>query len=424
MAVPGSVVGVGKLITPGGQQGPKGDAGTAANVPLADITQNGLLRQNTGKTTDFVDGTNNCQPLAPQIWSVRLRSFNSVGNPNFEVDQRMAGASLINPVSGSFPLDRWAAFNSATMAMSFTGVGPQNPGVVPGTNFRISYKQLTGGLTVQQVTLGANDYYGLIQHVEGCVFRELINDVSSVSLLVYSSVANLKFSVSIRDNPATKSLVKLCSIPTANTWTLINLPNLPVFPSGNFSMLPGVPGYDLAIILAAGTSFIAPAADTWQTGNFLGAPGMSNFGAQSVNSTFILGFVQHEPGPLCSTLIDKPFSQNLDECLRYYQKTYLYSTKPGTPGNVGCRGLWQPTANAQFFGPISFVKVMAKVPTVVLYDIAVGTPNTYTYNGGGTGTGVTAVSGMGDAGYSGFASAGAPAAGSYGQWHHTADTGW
>lgn len=31
MAVPGSVVGVGKLITPGGQQGPKGDSGTSAS---------------------------------------------------------------------------------------------------------------------------------------------------------------------------------------------------------------------------------------------------------------------------------------------------------------------------------------------------------------------------------------------------------
>jgi hypothetical protein len=64
MAVPGSVVGVGKLITPGGQQGPKGDAGTAANVPLADITQNGLLRQTSGNITDFVDGTNNYRALS------------------------------------------------------------------------------------------------------------------------------------------------------------------------------------------------------------------------------------------------------------------------------------------------------------------------------------------------------------------------
>jgi microcystin-dependent protein len=33
-------------------------------LPLADTTKNGALRQLSGNTTDFVDGTNNCQPLS------------------------------------------------------------------------------------------------------------------------------------------------------------------------------------------------------------------------------------------------------------------------------------------------------------------------------------------------------------------------
>ena len=33
-------------------------------LTLASTTQNGMLRQVTGRTTDFVDGTNNCQPLS------------------------------------------------------------------------------------------------------------------------------------------------------------------------------------------------------------------------------------------------------------------------------------------------------------------------------------------------------------------------
>ena len=163
------------------------------------------------------------------------------------------------------------------------------------------------------------------------VVRELINDVHSISLLVYSSVAGLKFSVALRDPTDANSLVNLCTIPTANTWTLITLPNLPVWPAGgNFSILPGAQGYNLTVTLACGSTYMAPAAGTWQTGLFLGAPGMSSWVASPVNSTFFLAFVQHEPGALCTTLMDKPFSQNLDECLRYYQKTYAYGTKPGT----------------------------------------------------------------------------------------------
>ena len=37
---------------------------TSSTLPLADSTKNGMLRQVSGKTTDFVDGTNNCQPLS------------------------------------------------------------------------------------------------------------------------------------------------------------------------------------------------------------------------------------------------------------------------------------------------------------------------------------------------------------------------
>lgn len=37
---------------------------TSSALPLCDTTKNGMLRQVSGKSTDFVDGTNNCQPLS------------------------------------------------------------------------------------------------------------------------------------------------------------------------------------------------------------------------------------------------------------------------------------------------------------------------------------------------------------------------
>src|SRR5215471_3628451 len=86
----------------------------AGQLTLADTTQNGMLRKVSGSTGDFVDGTNNCQPLAPiinnAITAVRLRNFNALGfgNATFEVDQRNATAPLANPASGTFLCDRWA----------------------------------------------------------------------------------------------------------------------------------------------------------------------------------------------------------------------------------------------------------------------------------------------------------------------------
>src|SRR4029077_17566790 len=159
----------------------------------------------------------------------------------------------------------------------------------------------------------------------------------SLSVLVRSSVAGLKFALALSDSAVTKTLVKLATIPAANVWTLLTFSNLPVWPSGNFGALPGVVGYLLSITLAAGANLISSAADTWQNSSlFVGAPGMSNFAASSVNSTFDIAFVQHEPGPVCSTLMDKLFSQNLDECQRYYTKSYPYNIFPSAVNSSGC----------------------------------------------------------------------------------------
>jgi microcystin-dependent protein len=44
-----------------------GGGGATAQAPIADTTQNGLLRKVSGLNTDFVDGTNNCHALGPVI---------------------------------------------------------------------------------------------------------------------------------------------------------------------------------------------------------------------------------------------------------------------------------------------------------------------------------------------------------------------
>jgi hypothetical protein len=362
MAIPGSVVAAGKLVTPGGAAGPKGDPAPSV---LADTTQNGLLRQVSGNVSDFVDGTNHCQPIAPQIWSVRLRSFNAIGNPNFEVDQRNAGAS-ITAATSAWACDRWQLSKSGGTTMAATGSQVAGTVNLPGTSFAISGKCYRVTLTATQATLGASDIIWFNQNIEGPLLRELISDVHSVQVLVRSSVAGLMFGVALRDAPAavspSNSLTKLCTIPNANTWTLITLPSLPTFPVAAWAITPGAAGYQLSIALICGSTFTASANNTWQTGNFVGAPGQSNFAAGPVNSTFDIAFVQHEPGSLCTTPIDLPFSQNYHECQRYYSKSTSY-------GNRFPDGNWQLAGNG--FGGNSYVRsgvrfprVMAKTPTM------------------------------------------------------------
>lgn len=365
--------------------------------------------------------------LVPQstLWNMRLRSFNAVGNPSFEVDQPRCGGVSGNMATGVKIIDRYYCARVGTMTC--TGQQVNANVVLPGTNFLITSQTLVMTLTTVQASLAAGDYYMVQQLIEGPFLRELINDVHSISILVSTSVAGgLKFGLSLRD-PATttRSLVKLCTIPAANTWTLIPLPNLPVFPAGgNWNLNPGSNGYTLNICLAAGSTFTALANDAWQNGSFFGAVGQDNFGSKPLNSTLTIAFIQHEPGPLCTTLIDKPFTQNYDECLRYLQKSYDYDVIPGTANNsIGTLSMWQQTTTT-LFASQRFHKPMAKQPSLVAYEWSTGAANSVRFNGVSY-----AVSSFGNIGKNGFSSintATLPAvtAGATASLHYTADTGW
>jgi len=403
------------------------------SIPPADSTQAGLLKQLSGNTTDFVDGTNTCQNLAnavtPTIWSVRLRSFNAIGNPTFEVNQRSPATSIALSTVAVWPLDRWAVSKGASPMGIGTVQQPDTAAFVPGTNFQITQNRLDLTVQTQQASLGAGDYLVITHNVEGPNLRELLAGVHSLSLLVKCTSTPLKFGVTLVNGATTYSLSKLCTLSAAiNTWQLIPLPNLPVWtPSAAWNITPGNLGYLLRISLACGTTYTTSANDNWVAGNFIGAVGQDNFAALPVNTVFSVAFVQHEPGPVCSTLIDCPFGVNLDGpmgCQRYFQTTYPYGTKPGTVTNNGCLGL-NATASAGIAGPISFRRTMAKVPTITGYSPATGAAN----NVRDVNSAVDrAISGLftapGDSGFSGWSLSTQNASATNYTYHYVLDTGW
>jgi hypothetical protein len=414
IAIPGTVVPTGSLTNPGGAQGVQGIQGPTA------------VSADTGNLATLGSDS---KILVPQssIWSARLRSWNSVGNSTFEVDQRNAGGITTGSGWGS---DRWFFAKTGTMTTT-VGQNAVAAGVIlPGTSFTLTSNFVRVTLTGQETSLAAGDSLQLLHYVEGISFRELQNDVHSIQCLVRSSVAGLSFGIALRDSTSTVSLSKLCTISTANAWTLLSLPNLPLWSSGGtFNNTPGKIGYFLSVTLAAGTTSIPPANDTWQTGNFIGAVGQSNFAASPVNSTFDVAFLQHEPGALCTTPIDCPFTQNYRDSLRYFCKSYAYATKPGTASIEGYETFSAvPGVSANTFrGKTVFPVPMARAPTAALYAYD-GTLNAVSYITTAQATGPWAIttpvliSEKGIDYLTGTANYGTTTW--LGIFHYTADTGW
>jgi hypothetical protein len=298
---------------------------------------------------------------------------------------------------------------------------------VPGTNFCLTRGFLRVTLTTAQASLAAGDLLRVVQFVEGPRWRELQNDVHSMQILVRSSVAGLNFGIALREPGATPahSLVALITIPSANTWTLLTLANIGAWPAGTFVSSPGSQGYELSIVLAAGTTWTSPANLTWQNGNFLGAVGQSNFANSPVNSTFDVAYISHEPGALCSNPpMDCPFTDNYDSCLRYFQKSYDYATAVGTATAIGIPILFNiaTTAQSSLTSTITFPKSLAKDPTIIGYSNATGTANTCRM--GGADYTVTSYSNPGQKGFSGVVTSTTVPANTSGFMHYTSDTGW
>src|SRR6476660_2784675 len=57
--------------------------------------------------------------VTPQIYSARLRSFNAIGNPNFETDQRNVFGAVNNAPNNTFLQDRWIITRGGTMAANW-----------------------------------------------------------------------------------------------------------------------------------------------------------------------------------------------------------------------------------------------------------------------------------------------------------------
>jgi hypothetical protein len=402
--------------------------GSLGSTPITDASGNplpsGALVANQGVWMTY-SGTSFmvASIFTSQITAVRLRSFNAIGNPTFEVDQRNVGNNIALGTGGQTPMicDRWAVFKNGTMtlnAQSATG----GPIVIPGTNFAITERYFTVTLTSQEVSLAAGDYVEIIQYIEGPMLRELVSDVHSVSLLVSSNVANLKFALALNDPANNRSLCKLCTLGAGGGWTLITLPNLPAF-QGGATIAPAAVGYSLRIGLAVGSTYMPPSNDVWNAGTYFGAIGMDNFASKPVSSTFSLAFVQHEPGPVCTTLMDKPYSQNYDECLRYYQKSYDYGIIVGTATSPGMASFFQNVASTVGYGSVRFHKPLAKfAPTITLYDHNNGAVNSVMDGFGVHHTGATATGGTTGIYQINFTTATTAITPVWAHW--TVDTGW
>ena len=133
-------------------------------------------------------------------------------------------------------------------------------------------------------------------------------------------------------------------------------------------------GMTLTWILASGPDDIMSQKSSWATdgGYFRAVTGQSNFMDSTSNEFFMTG-VQMEVGTSASDFVQESFAETLSKCQRYYDKSYHYSTVPGTATQTGAVvHCLAGTYNYAGF-PLEFSRAMRDTPTITVYSTNNGT---------------------------------------------------
>jgi hypothetical protein len=298
------------------------------------------------------------------------------------------GTTVVAPPANTttYVLDGWAwgAGGTAVVAVAqsvLTTVFPGLPNYIGAT------------VSTAQVTLGASDAFGLNLFIEGTRIARLAWGTANAQpiTICFWTCHNRTglYSVTVR-NPAAynRSYVATYNQNVSNAVEYKTI-TIPGCVDGNWPS-DGSNSFGLTFTMACGSTFTAPAANTWYGANYTGAPGQVNGVAATTDAFRITGVAilpgTQAPSAARSPFIMRPFAEELRLCQRYYEKTCPYADKPGIAyGAYGAGGALiacvYAIATYPPFPPWFFKTEKRVAPTITLYSPQTGLAGAFYVNG-------------------------------------------
>ena len=253
-------------------------------------------------------------------------------NGGFQVSQELGTTGR---TTSGYICDGWQLGMAGTMAATaFQNANPSLPGFS---------HWLAMTITGVQASLGTGDYCQIFQPIEGYRTSRLAWGTANAQPITIGfwtahTPAGL-YTGSIRNKATNRAYAFTYTHAIAASWQY-NTVTIPGDTTGTWATDNTI-GLYLTFVMAAGSSFTAPSANTWLAGNYAAAPGQIN-GVATMSNGFCLTGVSVHPGSQApsaaqSAFIARPFDQELQTCKRYYQsllwpKTLLLETGYMTGG--------------------------------------------------------------------------------------------
>ena len=254
-----------------------------------------------------------------------LRRSNRIINGDMRIDQRNAGAAITLAASG-YSVDRW--FPQSTV--SGTTVTAQQSAVAPeGFTNSLLLNVPTGA------TASASQVYRLQHKIEGFNVADLNYGSANakpitVSFWVRSSITGT-YCFGLRNGSSNRGYATEYTISSANTWEYKTI-TIAGDITGTWLITDGV-GLQCVWDFGSGSAFDQSADSwagtaTWKTSN------QTNLGGTS-GATFYLTGVQLEKGSTATDFEYVEYSQQLQMCQRYFEKSYNQEHAPATVTTAG-----------------------------------------------------------------------------------------
>lgn len=287
---------------------------------------------------------------------------NVIINSNFGIWQR--GLTATSVANNSYLADRWRYGKSGSMVHDVarsTDVPTFSESNV-FSNFSLSLTSTTADSSI-----GTTDQCTLQQRIEGYLAKKIIGVPSILTFWVKSSIAGT-YCVSLR-NLVDRSCVKTFIINSANVWERKEIK----FPSsdgssGTWNFTTGT-GLALTFCLAAGSSYVSPTNGAWVVGDYFSLSGQVN-AVGNVNNTFKISQVQLEYGLRSTAYEFRPYSEELNMCQRYYEKSFNIDTIPEDAVSTSGALTWRSnfTTTNSYNDSIRYSVSKRATPTISLYN--------------------------------------------------------
>ena len=281
---------------------------------------------------------------------------NRIINGDFRINQIAPGVTGTNFTTRFFTIDRWYTIGSvaSTFTTQIVSDGPTSTTVYYGGRRNINlYPSSTFDKCVELKctaarTLGSTDVYAFGQNIEGrhiadMQFGESIN-LNYMMLSFWTKASRTgTYTVRLQNSAQNRTFHQVYTVATANTWEYQEI-LIPVDQTGTWLNDINT-GLRLIFNLGIGTTYRGTTGlAAWAaTSTVLATNATSIQLVDTLNSTLrltgiqleFIGTGQFQSNFYASPFEVRPFQQELDLCMRYFQKSWAYGTAPGTQSIVG-----------------------------------------------------------------------------------------